>query len=541
MNRVVVAALVAFQAAAATPPIALKDGEWFRHRLDQPAFIRSVCLPGQCSPIQVQIVVNTQGEVESARSLQNFQQVSAAAESEEKKQRFKPFYRGGDPVPVTFVDEVAVIPPEEPAALRVPFPEIQNWNSLRIKLDRQPCYGPCPAYSVEVLGNGDVFYSGNGGLLLLPGKHRGHITHDSVVRLLEAFRNADYFSLKDKYGGGYDLSTFVTSIEFDGHQKTVTDFAGVSATARKLEDLIDAVTQSDQWVKGSSETAAALLRENWDFTANTNENDQVFAAAITRPEILDLYFQYGFPPMDPPEHGVSPFIYAALYPNPTLLVRLMGNRKSLPPSLLLKALIFASSAGHVDTMRFLIAHGANPRGVDRTMLDGPSPIFAAVRSGKTAAVEEILKYHPDLNAVTRPDGKSLMSVLLTGFGDKEEAASILAALIKAGEKLSPGRQVNKDEDEPEPLLFSLTNVPHPAAVLRVLVQARLDPQAADNSGTTALMECGNAACARALLGSGANVLARNHAGRTALDTADYVADKDLIDVIKNAMKSTSGR
>ena len=45
-------------------------------------------------------------------------------------------------------------------AQKVPFPAIKNWNSLRIQLQRTACYGWCPAYSVEISGDGTVLYFG---------------------------------------------------------------------------------------------------------------------------------------------------------------------------------------------------------------------------------------------------------------------------------------------------------------------------------------------------------------------------------------------
>ena len=40
------------------------------------------------------------------------------------------------------------------------FPEIHDWNTLRITLSRSGCYGRCPVYKVEIHGDGTVLYDG---------------------------------------------------------------------------------------------------------------------------------------------------------------------------------------------------------------------------------------------------------------------------------------------------------------------------------------------------------------------------------------------
>ncbi len=93
----------------------------------------------------------------------------------------------------------------------IAFPKIKDWKSLRIKLERLGCYGPCPIYSLEVHGDGSVFYEGAGGIVFISGHHRDRISHAAVVGLVSAFREADYFSLKDIAPFDRDLPTYATS------------------------------------------------------------------------------------------------------------------------------------------------------------------------------------------------------------------------------------------------------------------------------------------------------------------------------------------
>ena|SRR5215831_14883583 len=74
------------------------------------------------------------------------------------------------------------------------FPEIHDWNSLRIILSRSPCYGRCPTYDVEIHGDGTVLYNGKANVAT-KGRHTAKISRASLEELVDTFRKADYFSL----------------------------------------------------------------------------------------------------------------------------------------------------------------------------------------------------------------------------------------------------------------------------------------------------------------------------------------------------------
>src|SRR2546423_10273722 len=113
------------------------------------------------------------------------------------------------------------------AASHARFPEVKDWNSLRMGLKRSMCYGTCPAYSVEVHGNGEVDFNGESHVLIT-GRHRDWIPKQLVRDLVTYFEGADYFSLKDEYVATVtDNPSYVTWIEFDRHKKSVTDYVGL--------------------------------------------------------------------------------------------------------------------------------------------------------------------------------------------------------------------------------------------------------------------------------------------------------------------------
>jgi hypothetical protein len=91
----------------------------------------------------------------------------------------------------------------------------------------------CPVYSVEVRGDGQVFFNGEENVPVL-GPHRSRISREAVTSLFAAFREADFFSLKDEYVALVtDNRSCTTSIEFDGHKKSVKITLGSRPVCRK--------------------------------------------------------------------------------------------------------------------------------------------------------------------------------------------------------------------------------------------------------------------------------------------------------------------
>jgi Domain of unknown function (DUF6438) len=138
---------------------------------------------------------------------------------------------------------------ERPEA-RVPFPEIHDWNSLRITLSRGACYGRCPIYEIAIHGDGTVLYDGRA-YVTTKGKKELQISHAALVQLVDAFRKADYFSLADRYVST-DNPTYVTSVSFDGVSKSVVDYVGrevgMPSGVSDVEAVIDRLSGASQWV-----------------------------------------------------------------------------------------------------------------------------------------------------------------------------------------------------------------------------------------------------------------------------------------------------
>lgn len=126
-----------------------------------------------------------------------------------------------------------------------------NLANTIIVLQRNGCYGTCPIYKLTIYGDGKVVYEGKN-FVKEKGSKTTNISQDEVARLVSRFNDTHYFSLNDKYDSAVDTPWTVTSITIDGKIKSVSHIAGDRDAPRELtelEDMIDVVAKSEQWVK----------------------------------------------------------------------------------------------------------------------------------------------------------------------------------------------------------------------------------------------------------------------------------------------------
>lgn len=89
--------------------------------------------------------------------------------------------------------------------------------------ERTPCYGRCPAYSMQVYADGRVAYEGRRDVPLM-GKHDLKLPAASVAEMLRQAHEAHFETFEKEYlSGATDMpSTIVTIAQPDGTLKRVT-------------------------------------------------------------------------------------------------------------------------------------------------------------------------------------------------------------------------------------------------------------------------------------------------------------------------------
>ena len=469
-------------------PVPVTIDEVREHLTGDPPLIR-VGLPERQSAllamegIGVRVTVDPAGNVVSAiadRSVSS--DLQSRAEAVAKNLRFRPFERDGHTVSVSFEDRVAVLPPELIPKIPVPFPIIRNWGSVRITLRRTGCFGTCPAYRVEIRGNGSVDYEGQS-YVALTGTHHGSISKDTVAELVDAFRNANYYSLKNEYvWPATDLPTYETSIEIDGKLKEVKDYAGeqvgMPVSVSKLEAEIDRLADTESWIKGNENTVKSLTEEKWDFKSSGAAETLARVAQSGEPEVVSDLLAAGVP-FDPDSKAAAmTLMQAGRRGDMSMLEALLDAGGSKNSKALDGALFAAASAGRPEAVRLLIANGASPNSDNP---QGRTLLMAAAGSGVPDVVQDVLSSNPDVNAHGAQGGTALMEAVGQWHYGTER------------------KEVNRAE------------------VVRILLERGADPNLQDDRGNTALIECAwDADAALALIRRGANVNMQNKDGLTAL-------------------------
>ena len=126
-------------------------------------------------------------------------------------------------------------------------------DGVVITLERTVCFGACPEYKLTVYGYGTVVYEGKR-FVKIEGKRTAEIGEDKIRQLLSEFERIDYFSLDDSYEEltATDMPSAYTSLKVDGKTKVVRHYHGDFGAPEEfttLEDRIDEIVNSDQWVR----------------------------------------------------------------------------------------------------------------------------------------------------------------------------------------------------------------------------------------------------------------------------------------------------
>lgn len=132
-------------------------------------------------------------------------------------------------------------------------------DTTLVTLERTPCFGACPVYTVSISGDGAVRFVGTRFTAHI-GEASAEIAPAEVTNLVEELRRGGYFELADAYVadapgcGRYatDSPTVITSVDANGVRKEVRHDYGCGeapAVLAGLERRIDEVAGSGRWTQ----------------------------------------------------------------------------------------------------------------------------------------------------------------------------------------------------------------------------------------------------------------------------------------------------
>ena len=133
-------------------------------------------------------------------------------------------------------------PPDPPASDVAAHPKPQD--TVAMSLERQPCFGTCPVYTVRLDGSGDVHFEGRR-FVRDTGTAEWRVPPEGVDSLVQEILAAGYFDLPDRYAMGEpacgryatDLPTVITSVRIGSRRKEVHHDHGCDGAPERLGAL----------------------------------------------------------------------------------------------------------------------------------------------------------------------------------------------------------------------------------------------------------------------------------------------------------------
>lgn len=135
-----------------------------------------------------------------------------------------------------------------------------------VELERGPCFGTCPAYTVTLRGDGTITWRGDS-YVKVAGMRTSRIPSSEAKALINSFRTHNFFALCGNYQRGVtDFPTVITKVSIAGRSKTVINYAfAAPGWLPKLNQEVDRVADTARWrgddgVKGNTGVLAFTAR-----------------------------------------------------------------------------------------------------------------------------------------------------------------------------------------------------------------------------------------------------------------------------------------
>lgn len=130
---------------------------------------------------------------------------------------------------------------------------VNKSDTVIISLRRTPCYGYCPTYLIEIYRSGKVVYNGFRNVEKI-GVFQSKVSKDAIEKIKMKAKEVKFFEMADEYPVEKnvhisDNPTYITFMNFEGKQKTVSNNYFPPRELKDLENLIDEVTKDIAWEK----------------------------------------------------------------------------------------------------------------------------------------------------------------------------------------------------------------------------------------------------------------------------------------------------
>jgi ankyrin repeat protein/uncharacterized protein DUF6438 len=308
--------------------------------------------------------------------------------------------------------------------------EIKDLKSVTIRVDAQGDAFHYYDYSMSIHGDGMVEFYGHFHTVI-PGLHRSHLSEAEVLRLLAAFQEVDFYSLRDEpYLSFIDAQRISIGISVEGRSKTVTVCSGESKAFAALMERILELSHAQRWLQGAADTLQAVLADTENLNTADNEGRTVlmwacqsadvaavrqlirsgadvrakdtkgrtalmYAAARQSPEIVDALLYSGAGVNEQNSSGQTALHFAASPASPVWIAFNPVADYPEPPTTSLWPDLILPAEPHPDVVVHLLAAGADPNAVD---FKGATPLMYAAEVGTLELLRALLAAGADVNA-----------------------------------------------------------------------------------------------------------------------------------------------
>jgi len=118
-----------------------------------------------------------------------------------------------------------------------------------ITVERTMCFGTCPAYRLNIYGDGKVVYEGRH-YVQVEGTQITYIPKSKVRELVGEFERIGFYEFEDHYAiAQTDMPSVLVSINFEGKSKTIDVYGGgAPEELMKLINQIEEAANVARWV-----------------------------------------------------------------------------------------------------------------------------------------------------------------------------------------------------------------------------------------------------------------------------------------------------
>lgn len=123
-------------------------------------------------------------------------------------------------------------------------------ENLHITIEKTPCYGMCPTYSLKISGDGKAVWEGTKNVKR-EAQDSAMISQDEVAKLVNAFDANNFYTLEDRYDSRMvsDLPSTTITIVKNGQRKSVYSYFGAPKEFTNVAHAIEDIAVAHGWLE----------------------------------------------------------------------------------------------------------------------------------------------------------------------------------------------------------------------------------------------------------------------------------------------------